>query len=411
MYTFSHIVGYGLLYQLTGDQLYADLGRDAMERALAGQRDRDDRYSFANTGGALRSGPVIGWTAVGYDLCYDGWDPEFRQTVTQELFNYGVGNDNKTLDELIRGTKPPGSNHFWMQIGGATMALLAIDQEPGIDQDQLDIWLRVSQHSMIRNVVEGFGNGGVFAEGDGTGSMASFIAYLSAVQAWRTAKGLDMLDMAHPDTARPDIPMMTLKWLYLSRMNKPAVLQQIPDLIERGRAGWDRKWIDFPARGEYQHNIWARETISGTGYFGIGFGALLPHQQAAMRWFYDSQFAEIDAALGRPFDSFSFYPHATVCSFINWPFDQEPVNPAEVLPKIYVDSESGFVAGRERWQDHNDFVVSMQVNMVRTGYMILKNDRRLTIDRTVWADLGQAKQLVGTDLNDAGDQVASTIPQ
>ena len=27
VYTFSHVVGYGLLYQLTGEQIYADLGR------------------------------------------------------------------------------------------------------------------------------------------------------------------------------------------------------------------------------------------------------------------------------------------------------------------------------------------------------------------------------------------------
>ena len=138
VYTFSHVVGYGLLYQLTGDQLYADLGRDAMERALAGQRDRDDRYSLVNLGGALRAGPVIGWTAVGYDLCYDGWDPEFRQRITQEIANYSFSEGKGSLDGLIRG-KPPGSNHF-----GASrrrdLGSLAIDKEP--DEEQIDTWLR-----------------------------------------------------------------------------------------------------------------------------------------------------------------------------------------------------------------------------------------------------------------------------
>ena len=217
VYTFSHVVGYGLLYQLTGDQHYADLGRQAMERALAGQRDRDDRYSLLAPGGALRAGPVIGWTAVGYDLCYDGWDPDFRQQITEFIANYhfakGKGPDG-TLDELVRGSKPPGSNHFGMQVGGATLALLAVDQEPGINQEQIDTWLRVAKHSTIRNVSEGFGNGGVFAEGDGTGSMATYISYLASLQAWRNVKGLDMID-----NGRSEVPMMTLKWLYLSRTN------------------------------------------------------------------------------------------------------------------------------------------------------------------------------------------------
>ncbi|MFW6161313.1 MAG: hypothetical protein ACODAJ_01005, partial [Planctomycetota bacterium] len=79
VYTFSHVAGYGLLYQLTGDRKYAEFGRQCFEKALAGVRDRDDRYSFRKPGGALRAGPVVGWYAVGYDLCYDGWDAATRE--------------------------------------------------------------------------------------------------------------------------------------------------------------------------------------------------------------------------------------------------------------------------------------------------------------------------------------------
>ena len=73
-YTISHVAGYGFLYQMTGEQKYADLGREAMDAALAGYRGRDRRYSFKYPYGALRAGPSLGWYAVGYDLCYDGWD-------------------------------------------------------------------------------------------------------------------------------------------------------------------------------------------------------------------------------------------------------------------------------------------------------------------------------------------------
>lgn len=68
-YTIGHAAGYGLLYQLTGNKKYADLGKECFEVAMKGQRDRDDRYSWKDPCGALRAGPTLGWYAVGYDLC------------------------------------------------------------------------------------------------------------------------------------------------------------------------------------------------------------------------------------------------------------------------------------------------------------------------------------------------------
>jgi hypothetical protein len=39
--------------------------------------------------------------AVGYDLCYDGWDEEFRKTVADAIQNYNEG-ANRSLPELAR---------------------------------------------------------------------------------------------------------------------------------------------------------------------------------------------------------------------------------------------------------------------------------------------------------------------
>ena len=39
-----------MLYQLTGEQKYAEFGRQCFEASLAGKRDRDDRYSFMGPG-------------------------------------------------------------------------------------------------------------------------------------------------------------------------------------------------------------------------------------------------------------------------------------------------------------------------------------------------------------------------
>jgi hypothetical protein len=69
-YSIGHAAGYGLLYQLTGDQKYADLGKQCFEWAFQGVRDRDGkgRYSWKTPSGALRCGPSIGAYAIGYDL-------------------------------------------------------------------------------------------------------------------------------------------------------------------------------------------------------------------------------------------------------------------------------------------------------------------------------------------------------
>ena len=59
--TIGHAAGYGLLYQLTGDKKYADLGRRAFEKYMEGVRDVDSRYSFVGPNGELRAGPVGPW--------------------------------------------------------------------------------------------------------------------------------------------------------------------------------------------------------------------------------------------------------------------------------------------------------------------------------------------------------------
>lgn len=77
------------MYQLTGDKKYAQLGRECFEKAWAGVRDSDSeaRYSWVAPGGMLRAGPTLGWYALGYDLCADGWDADFRQKVAAAIQN------------------------------------------------------------------------------------------------------------------------------------------------------------------------------------------------------------------------------------------------------------------------------------------------------------------------------------
>jgi len=361
VYTMSHAAGYGLLYQLTGDKKFAEFGKQCFEKALAGVRDRDDRYSFREPGGPLRAGPAVGWYAVGYDLCYDGWDAAAREKFGRAIAEYSEassgGKESKSsdLEALSRGTMPPGSNHFGMQIGGASLALLAVSGEKWADQERIDTLLAIARQSVVRNVTEGFGDGGFFAEGDGTGSMASHIAYLSALLAWKNARGMDFVNVE-----RPNARMTALKWIY-----QTVVRDGHPDF--------------WPIRGAYGQNVWAREGLSGGGYFAIGFGAVTDQQKAAMKWYYNRFLAEADAGAGTPYDTVSRYPHVAVCALVNWPVDLKERNPADVLPLCYRDSSCGFYCWRNRWQDQRDTVITVLTSRTE-GYMGAKPDRALCLN-------------------------------
>ena len=340
-FTISHVAGYGFLYQITGEKKYADLGRKAMDASLAGYRGRDRRYSFKAPYGALRAGPSLGWGALGYDLCYGGWDEAYRKRIAKVIFDYNEGR-NMSLAELVRGSRHfPASNHWGMQVGGGAMALMAIAGDAGIDQAKIDKLLKESEKSMIRNVTEGFGDGGYFSEGDGTGSMASHIIYLSAIHAWKVAMGRDFI------SPRPNVRWTALKWFLLT----------IPQ-------GKDMRYLrkGFPERGGYPHNIWARpDGVSGAGYFSIGYEAVLPAQRAGIWGFYHKYIKDWDDKNGTPWDTISPYPHHSILAFVNTPFDLKPVNPAGRIPRCVRDSRHEFYGFRNRWKDENDIVITQLV--------------------------------------------------
>lgn len=337
-YTYSHVAGYGMLYLLTGKKLYADLGKQCMEKAFEGTRDVDNRYAFKFPCGALRTGPTLGWYALGYDLCYDGWDAAFREKVAKAFAEYNEG-QWMSLAEIAQGKRQhPGSNHWGMQIGGAAMVLLAIMDDPGVDMAKITPLLAKNGETMIRNMTEGFGNGAFFAEGDGTGSMASHIVFITALQAWRTAGGKDYI------SPRPNAQWLAMRWYF----------QTIPVPGNTSPPSWF-----WPHRGGYPHNIWGRNDISGGGYFSQGFGILTPEQKAGGLWFYNhSPLKAMDEKNATPFDTPSRYPHHTICSLVNWPFEIKERNPAEVMPRCFRDTKWQFYAFRNRWQDANDIVIT-----------------------------------------------------
>ncbi|MFP4260873.1 MAG: hypothetical protein ACLFS1_07330 [Opitutales bacterium] len=354
-YSIGHAAGFGLLYQLTGEQKYADLGRECFEWAFQGIRDRDirGRYGWVGYSGDLRAGPTLGWYALGYDLLYDGWDPDFRKKVARKIQNFNQ--DGRASFAALAGgaSHVPRSNHWGMQVGGAALALLAIYDDPGVDRSKLKPLVRKNHEAILKALRIGFGDGGFFAEGDGTGSMASHIALLPALQAWKTAGGYDFL------TPRPHTDWMAMRWMFLAQMQDGDVLFE-------------------PKRGGYPHNVWDRGGLSGAGYFAYGFGVVRDRYLPGMKWIYEKFFKEADATNETPFATASVYPQVAVLAFINYPFGVESKDPSETWPKRIHDTRRDFYAWRNRFRNENDVILSVLGQSTR-GYMRASNEESLSI--------------------------------
>ena len=348
-YTLWHGAGFGLLYQVTGESKYADLGRQCVEKAFDGQRDRDDRYSWVKPGGALRAGPSIGAIAMAYDLCYDGWDEEFRTKVGQELQNYDQDGGAMTLRNMALTPKhPPGSNHYGCQVGGAALAVLAIMGDPGTDEALLQKYLTKIEANTLKALTQGFGDGGYFWEHLGPSGIASDTALVPALQAMRVAGGKDFI------SPRPNARYITMRWAH--------------DILPRD--GQPHHPLRHPS--SYGTEVFTRSGISRVGQFAHGFGAIQESDKPALLWVYQNfvEPGERQGILDRegrviqklPDDEKTYdgvlYPHRAVLAFINWPIGIDPKNPSEVLSKARQDSVHGYYVFRNRWQDENDILVT-----------------------------------------------------
>jgi hypothetical protein len=138
---------------------------------------------------------------------------------------------------------------------------------------------------------------------------------------------------------------MTLKWIFLT--------------VPRGGK------MDFPSRGAYPHNVWDRDGISGAGYFCEGLGGVTKQQKPALLWFYNHYLKELDEKGGTPLDTPSPYPHHSILAMVNWPFGLDERNPIECIPPAVMDKKYGVCMFRNRWQDENDIVVSVQTQNTR----------------------------------------------
>ena len=350
-YTLWHGAGYGFLYQLTGDTKYADLGRRAVEQAYAGKRDADFRYGLPRGIDAGATGASLGAIAMAYDLCYDGWDPKFRQGMAIRLLNHG--GFRISLPELARGSDGEPREPKWAgQVGGAALVLLAIRGDPEVHNWEVERLLKINAKSMLRQLKEGFGDHGYFWTGPETGQRAAYTSFLPALLAWKHAGGKDYI------TPRPRAGWISLRWCHwlVSTRKGLRFPNPVPD-------------VKRAAEQQMDVNRFVRDQLTAGGHFAHGFGMLRnEREKAALLWVYENvvapaekkEYAEMISAAGGPhmYDTVSPYPHRVMFSFLHWPTGTKPVHPEKVLPKALRDSLDYYVF-RNRWRDDKDTVITV----------------------------------------------------
>ncbi len=346
-FTTWHAGGFGFLYQITGDKKYADLSRQAVQFMLDGKYSNDNRYSWLVPGTDLRCGPVLAAMAYAYDFCYDAWPEDFHQKVALEIqnFNHEVATGGRVSIADLVGRKggAPGSNHYGSLIGGTSVALMSILNDPGTDPKLVELRLSEAESNVPRMLDLGFGDAGWFAEGFGSSSGLSRVGMLQMFQAELHVRGRDYF---HP---RPNAQWMTLFWV-----------------MHLGGTGFE----SIPNRGVYEGDNDADRDLDMAG----GFNSVDDQFKPALMWSYKT-FVEAR----EPKDRFELKgddhlwasernPMSPVYMFLGWPAGQKPINPAEVLPKTVVDHTHGYFVARNKWEGSDDIIVTAWLEYGPKGY-------------------------------------------
>lgn len=120
-------IGLGFAYQMTGERKYADRARDLIKAKFF------DRGAYG--GQDIHHGPQAQGLALTFDLCYDGWDEEFRTRCVDELWTRARECATGTFHGRGMGGMNLAywSNHNGIRQAGAGLAALAVLYEKTSD--------------------------------------------------------------------------------------------------------------------------------------------------------------------------------------------------------------------------------------------------------------------------------------
>ncbi|MEX2381302.1 MAG: hypothetical protein WD490_02875 [Opitutales bacterium] len=323
--------GHGFLFQVTGDKAEAQRAREAVEKMLAGEKNPDDRYTFATAREHMRVGPVLSALALAYDFCYEAWDEPFRRKVLDGILGHPVFPAITTKPQ-----QHPGVNHWGPATGALAVALMGIAGDPLLtpaENETVYNALQTAITNAIREFTGGFGPRGSYGEGHYTGRISANTGMLPFMVAMRNARGIDLTEHF------PDSVWLSGRWIYeLTRFENGEV---------RGLQ-----------RGMYARDPFTRgEMLSSDGDFVFGFAILPPEPRRALFWTYEHVAAPDPAP--RDYDILE-YPHFGAYALAYWPIREAPLNPGEILPPILHDPSVNAIVWRSGWNEEpgRDILVS-----------------------------------------------------
>ncbi len=318
-------IGLGFAWQMTGDRAFADQARDLVQRcffsanALSGGQD-------------IHFGPRLQGLALIFDLCYDAWDPAFRQQCIDAIWlrvqECRIGASN--------GTKMGGLNMaYWSNHNGVrssamglgALAVLRERLEDGriLEDDALEV-AREAAFDSAGWLRAGCGGGAWFCEGMHYKGMTMYRGLLHLLHAYPLVLGERIADdrlgrfliAGHVLEAEPGRPFVAVR-------------------------SFDGCSDNYDIDGDnLLELIWT-----------MGWSAVPPDLQPAMKWLHTRS---VGLAGDKTFrlDRACYAPYFMAA----YPFDLKEQEPAAILPWLSPDPVNGHWVFRPIWKDDRDVLLT-----------------------------------------------------
>ena len=312
---------WGVLWQLTGRKDAPRKARDVLMNDVITKPLPGDRKDIHH---ATR---LLG-VALTYDLCHDAWDAEFRQLIAEYLrvaaLDLADGRyQGFLLGEDLFEPKPWGHRNA-IRMACAGCAAIAILGDTGTSNrplPEVERLVRRAERHVVTYLLLGIDQSGCGLEGPFYKDFALANGVLQFVHAARVALGRE-----------------------LSGVNRFLLAGNIV-----GAALGDGDAHDFGL---------ASISIQASGLWPMGIGSVPRDLLPAMKWCFDR-----DVGLAGKQHFGCAYPYQAAYALAGYPFGLSAKPPAEAMPLLVLDPVQGHFLFRNRWQDADDTIVEVYLNL------------------------------------------------
>jgi len=302
-------VGMAFMYQMTGEQKYADEARDNVARTLLGN------IRGAGIRQDIHHGPRLQALALAYDMAAPGWDEDFRLLVVDEI--------EQRVNELATGmfmgrgmggfNPNPWSNHNGIRMGCMALGAMAIHGDRNSAGETLDMsrYIEIAAREVRMYYERGVGISGYGMEGAFYKIMTMQRGLLHSLHAFENVMGWDVV--------RGPIGDFDLVGYFLEA--PPGKTPGLDPVV------WAVDMITVPddmlpgVLWLHHHSV----GLGGNKTFAVDHGMLAPFVMA------------------------------------RYPFDVEPKHPSESFRWIAPDVNKGHFIVRPTWKDGDDILLVMNL--------------------------------------------------